>query len=149
MINIKFNKISFDDDKVLVQLITGELSNKEGKITTQTPVNAFMIDLELNGELLIPIKQSHQSILYLLNGAVTVNNKVNLRYAEDQIIQFNQDGDHIKIFANEKSKVLFLSGEPLKETVATYGPYVMNTQTELLEAMRDYQQGKMGFLPSV
>ena len=149
LVSNEINKISFDDDKVLVQLITGELSNKEGKITTQTPVNAFMIDLELNGELLIPIKQSHQSILYLLNGTVTVNNKVNLRHAENQIIQFNQDGDHIKIFANEKSKALFLSGEPLKETVATYGPYVMNTQTELLEAMRDYQQGKMGFLPSV
>lgn len=147
LVSNEINKISFDNDKVLVQLIAGELNNQEGKITTHTPVNAFMIDLESNGELLIPIKQSHQSILYLLNGAVTVNNKVNLRHAEDQIIQFNQDGDHIKVFANEKSKVLFLSGVPLKETVVTYGPYVMNTQTELLEAMRDYQQGKMGFLP--
>jgi redox-sensitive bicupin YhaK (pirin superfamily) len=42
--------------------------------------------------------------------------------------------------------LLFLSGEPINEKIATYGPYVMNTQTEILEAMRDYQMGKMGFL---
>ena len=149
LVSNEISEISFDDEKVVLQLITGELNNHVGKITTQTPVNAFMIDFKSNGELLFPIDQSHQSILYLLNGAVTVNNEVKLRYAESQVIQFNQDGDHIKIFANEKSKVLFLSGEPLREAVATYGPYVMNTQTELLEAMRDYQQGKMGFLPNV
>jgi len=42
--------------------------------------------------------------------------------------------------------LLFLSGEPINEKIATYGPYVMNTQTEILEAMRDYKMGKMGFL---
>jgi len=44
--------------------------------------------------------------------------------------------------------LLFISGEPLNEPVATYGPFVMNNQTELMEAMRDYQMGKMGFLPA-
>ena len=65
-----------------------------------------------------------------------------------QLMEFQQDGEGISIKAEEDSVLLFLSGEPIEETVATYGPYVMNSQTELLEAMRDYQMGKMGFLPA-
>ena len=62
------------------------------------------------------------------------------------MIEFNQDGEGIYIKGNETSKLLFISGEPLNEKVTSYGPYVMNTQTEIMEAMRDYQMGKMGFL---
>jgi redox-sensitive bicupin YhaK (pirin superfamily) len=70
-----------------------------------------------------------------------------LKLDENQLIQFNQDGEGVSIEAKEKSTLLFLSGVPFNEPVSTYGPYVMNTQTEILEAMRDYQMGKMGFLP--
>ena len=61
-------------------------------------------------------------------------------------ITFNQDGNAIHIEAKNKSTLLVLSGEPINEKVAQYGPYVMNTQTEIMEAMRDFQQGKMGYL---
>ena len=64
----------------------------------------------------------------------------------DQLAVFNTDGNAIKFSSNKKSKFIILSGEPINEKVAQYGPYVMNNQTELLEAMRDYQQGKMGYL---
>jgi redox-sensitive bicupin YhaK (pirin superfamily) len=83
----------------------------------------------------------------LLKGKAVINNEVLLELNKNQLIRFNQDGDGFAIKAVEDSLLLFLSGEPINEEVATYGPYVMNTQTELLEAMRDYQMGKMGFLP--
>ena len=62
------------------------------------------------------------------------------------MLTFNTDGEFIEIEAKNESTLLVLSGEPIKEKVAQYGPYVMNTQTEIMEAMRDYQKGKMGFL---
>ena len=62
------------------------------------------------------------------------------------MIAFHQDGDTIQFEAKTASTILILSGTPIKEKVRQYGPYVMNTQTEILEAMRDYQQGKMGHL---
>ena len=62
------------------------------------------------------------------------------------MVTFNTDGDLIEFEATEKSTLLILSGAPINEKVAQYGPYVMNTQTEILEAMRDFQQGKMGYL---
>jgi redox-sensitive bicupin YhaK (pirin superfamily) len=106
-----------------------------------------MIDAKEGGKEPIIFPDTHQGLLYLLKGAVTVNGQQNLQLDANQLIQFQQDGDGISIEVKSDSQLLFLSGEPFNEPVATYGPYVMNTQTELLEAMRDYQMGKMGFLP--
>jgi redox-sensitive bicupin YhaK (pirin superfamily) len=143
-----FNVISSEDGKVLVKVIAGNFNTIEGKITTQTPVNTYIIDMETSGVLSVPVDNLHHSMLYLLDGDVLVNQEIQLLKGKNQLLEFNTDGNQIIITANIKSKLLFLSGMPLNEKVVTYGPYVMTTQTELLEAMRDYQQGKMGFLPN-
>lgn len=143
-----FNIVTSADEKVEIKIIAGELDNKYGKIKTQTEVNALMIYMQKGGQYELTIPKSHQSAIYLLNGEVIINDSQELKLNDIQLIQFNQDGDGISIISNSESRLLFLSGEPFKEPVATYGPYVMNTQTEILEAMRDYQQGKMGFLPA-
>ena len=143
-----FNVTKSEDGKVFVQVIAGNFNAVEGKITTQTPVNTYMIDMEVGGTIHVPMDNLHQSMLYLLSGDVLVNKEVQLMKGENRLIEFNSDGNEIVITSNTKSKLLFLSGTPLKEKIANYGPYVMNTETELLEAMRDYQQGKMGFLPA-
>ena len=142
-----FQVVSSEDKKVNIHIIAGHLEGERGKIATQTSVNAFMIDIEEDGVYNIEVSQEHQSLLYLLNGNVMVNDDVELSVNKNQFIEFHQDGDHFSIEGNEKSKLLFLSGTPFKEKVVSYGPYVMNTQTEIMEAMRDYQTGKMGFLP--
>jgi redox-sensitive bicupin YhaK (pirin superfamily) len=62
------------------------------------------------------------------------------------IVHFKNDGEGISFEALEDTRILFLSGEPLNEPVVSHGPFVMNSQTEIMEAMRDYQKGKMGVL---
>ncbi|WP_298902084.1 pirin family protein [uncultured Psychroserpens sp.] len=143
-----FNVIFSEDRNVETRVIAGALNNSYGKIATQTPVNAFMIDAKAGGEEFISYSDTHQGLLYLLNGKVNVNNVEHIELDKNQLMEFNQDGEGFSIKAEKDSKLLFLSGAPIKEPVATYGPYVMNSQTELLEAMRDYQMGKMGFLPA-
>ncbi len=83
-----------------------------------------------------------------MKGKVLVNEVEALELDKNQLMEFQQDGDGFSIKAEAESILLFLSGEPIDESVSTYGPYVMNSQTEILEAMRDYQMGKMGFLPA-
>ena len=144
----EFNVIISEDKKVETRIIAGTLDNSFGRIATQTPVNAFMIDAKAGGQQTINFKSAQQGLLYLLNGKVVSNTSEILELDKNQLLEFNQDGDGFSIEAQTDSKILFLSGKPIDETVITYGPYVMNTQTELLEAMRDYQQGKMGFLPA-
>ncbi|WP_299887925.1 pirin family protein [uncultured Lacinutrix sp.] len=145
--NDEFNIVVSEDKKVNIQIIAGSLEGVHGKIGTQTSVNAYMINIEEGGKHNIEIDKSHQSLLYLLNGNVSVNDNHRLIQDEYQLIEFNQDGDGFNIEAHKGSKLLFLSGAPFHEKVKTYGPYVMNSQTEIMEAMRDYQMGKMGFLP--
>ncbi len=142
-----FRVVTSEDGKVETRIITGELDSTFGRIATQTSVNAFMIEAKEGGVQTISFSNSHQGMLYLLKGNVKVNGTDVLELNEDQFIQFNQDGQGFSIEANDNSLLLFLSGEPFNEPVSTYGPYVMNTQSEIMEAMRDYQTGKMGFLP--
>jgi len=144
----EFNVITSEDKKVETRIIAGAIDDTYGKIGTQTPINAFMITAKPGGQQSISFDSSHQGMLYLLKGKVSVNDSEILELNENQLIQFNQDGDGFSIEAETDSLLLFLSGEPIKETVASHGPFVMNTQTELMEAMRDYQMGKMGFLPA-
>lgn len=142
-----FRVVTSEDGKVDTRIITGNLNGTFGRIASQTAVNAFMIEANEGGEQTISFPDSHQGMLYLLKGNVKVNGSEVLELNQNQFIQFNQDGTGVSIEAGTSSLLLFLSGEPINEPVSTYGPYVMNTQSEIMEAMRDYQMGKMGFLP--
>lgn len=142
------NVIENDDKNISLKIVAGEQQGMYGRIKTQTPVNVYMLHSKGEGELDIDIPQSHETIVYLLDGEIEINGEKYLKKGEQQMITFNQDGTYFKLKSISESNVIILSGEPIKEKVSQYGPYVMNTQTEIMEAMRDYQQGKMGFLPN-
>ena len=147
--HIESDKIPFienSDKTIALKIVAGEQANERGFIKTQTPVNVFTAKTKGTGTMKVNIPKSHQSLIYLLNGEVAINNEVSLKKGALQMVTFNQDGDTIEFEAKMESNLLILSGEPIKEKIAQYGPYVMNTQTEIMEAMRDYQQGKMGHL---
>ncbi|WP_445749147.1 pirin family protein [Polaribacter sp.] len=139
-------KVFSYDEKVQLNVIAGEQSNKMGLIKTQTEVNVFSAIAQENGEMTIDIPENHQLLIYLLEGEILVNNLEILAKGENQMITFHQDGNSIQFKALKQSTILILSGEPINEKITQYGPFVMNTQTEILEAMRDYNQGKMGYL---
>lgn len=142
-----FPKVTSKDGDIQIQLIAGLLEGKEGSIKTQTPVNAFMLDVKDGGAYTLKFPRAHQALIYLIKGEAKINDDSTLKLDENQLLEFNQDGDGIAIYGKANSKLLFLSGVPFHEKVASWGPYVMNSQTEIMEALRDYQQGKMGFLP--
>jgi hypothetical protein len=135
-----------EDKKVQLNVIAGNQANEKGLIQTQTQVNVFTARVFENGKMEIELPENHQSLIYLLEGTLLVNNSEVLEKGAKQMITFNKDGNYIQFEAKKESTILLLSGEPINEKVSQYGPYVMNTQTEILEAMRDFQQGKMGHL---
>ena len=139
-------KLFSEDKKVQLNIVAGNQSTKSGLIKTQTEVNIFTSIAQENGEMSIDIPENHQSLIYLLEGEILVNDTEILKKGEHQMITFHQDGNSIKFKAKSQSTILILSGAPINEKVTQYGPFVMNTQTEILEAMRDYNEGKMGYL---
>lgn len=139
-------KIYSEDKKIQVNIIAGHQNSERGLIETQTEVNVFSANAKADGEITLDLPENHHSLVYLLEGELLVNGKELLQKGGNQMIVFNQDGNQISFKAKKESTLLILSGAPIKEKITQYGPYVMNTQTEILEAMRDYQQGKMGHL---
>ncbi|WP_420574066.1 pirin family protein [Kordia sp.] len=129
-----------------IKVVTGELNGQQGPASTFTEINAFIANLEAEDQITIPIPSHHQLLVYLLEGETRINDEHTLKLGKLQMLTFNKDGETIMLQANKNSTLLILSGEPIAEKVTSWGPYVMNTQTEIMEALRDYQQGKMGHL---
>jgi quercetin 2,3-dioxygenase len=127
-----------------VQVITGRFEDVKGPIRTLTPLQILRITIKAGATCTIPIPENYNVLLYLLDGKVTLQGYglVEGHYAAE----LNQDGEGCTITAKEDIRLLLLAGEPIDEEVSMYGPFVMNTQIEVMQAMRDYQQGKMGIL---
>ena len=136
--------MKLDDGKINLKVFAGELLGIRGPIPSATEVNAATIQFEEGGRISIPFPSNHNVLIYLLDGKITVDGFGMVEGLH--LIHFNNDGEGISALALEPTRVLLLSGVPLDEEVVSHGPFVMNTQTEILEAMRDYQMGKMGVL---
>lgn len=132
------------DGKSVLRLVSGELMSRKGPVKTTVNVVSAMIDIESGGKLEIPVAPGHNSLVYILKGSISVTG-YGLAEQHNAVV-FDKPGDAIEFTAIEKSTLLFLSGEPIGEKVVQHGPFVMNNQTQILEAMRDYQMGKMGML---
>ncbi len=133
-----------DDEKVRVNIFSGELLNVKGPVPSQAVVNAATLVFQQGGKISIPIPSNHNLFIYLLDGQLKVDGFGLVD--ELNLVHFKNDGEGIALEATQPTRVLLLSGEPLNEDVVSYGPFVMNTQTQIMEAMRDYQKGKMGVL---
>jgi redox-sensitive bicupin YhaK (pirin superfamily) len=132
------------DNLVTVSVVAGELGNVKGPIPATSPVNAATAEFKKAGEISIAIPASHHAFVYLLDGKLNIEG-YGLAEALHAIV-FANDGEGITLRALEDTRILLMTGEPIGEKVVAHGPFVMNNETQILEAMRDYQMGKMGML---
>ncbi|MBL7793533.1 MAG: pirin family protein [Saprospiraceae bacterium] len=130
------------DGLASLRVVAGQYRDIKGPARTFTPILALQVSLKEGGEIDIDLPADHNAFFYILDGNVQLNN--NFSYSDATLIHLRNDGEGILLKGLAASRILVLSGQPIDEPVAQYGPFVMNTQTELLEAMRDYQMGKMG-----
>ncbi len=136
--------IESEDGLVSIHIQAGELNGVKGTIPTFSAVNTFTVEMKKSGKYFFDIPASHNVFIYLLNGKVTVTGDGEV--AGNYAAIFNNDGNGFELTALEDTRLFVGTGEPLNEPIASHGPFVMNNQTELMEAFRDYQLGKMGVL---
>ena len=129
-----------------VRVIAGEFQGIKGPATTFTPVNLWDLALAKGGTTSFSLQEGHTALLLVVSGEVAVNGSKAVGAA--QLIVLDRKGESVSLEAAKDSKVLLMSGEPIAEPVVGYGPFVMNTQLEIRQAIRDYQEGKMGELPA-
>ena len=132
------------DGLTTVQVIAGKLNEVDGPIIPLSPVNTFTAEMKKGAKFFFTIPSSHNAFIYIMDGKVQVTG--DREVDEKYVAVFNNDGEGFELEATADTHLFIGTGEPLNEPVASHGPFVMNNQTELMEAFRDYQQGKMGVL---
>lgn len=136
-------KVVLPDNGGAVNVIAGDFNGNSGTAETYTDINLFNIKINSGANLTTGIPATHNTAVLVIEGGITVNGK---EIEEHSFILFENDGDEVEISAAKDSVLLLLSGEPINEPIASYGPFVMNTQAEIYEAMEEFQNGKYGVL---
>lgn len=132
-----------ETDGARVRVVAGHFGGHTGPAETPHPVTALHVQLSATGQVDVPLPAGHNALAYVLDGAVRVNAQP---VGGGTLVDFAPDGDGFTLHGDVPANVLVLSGAPIDEPVVQHGPFVMNTTTEILQAMRDYQMGKMGIL---
>jgi quercetin 2,3-dioxygenase len=127
-----------------VEVIAGEYQGSKGPASTFTPIQMYNAHLRQGGEAAFSFPETHNTGMLVIEGSVTVNGAS--KAPADHFVLFAKDGEAISIKADTDAVVLVLSGEPIDEPIASYGPFVMNTQKEIMQAIEDFNAGKFGFL---
>jgi len=127
------------------RIIAGSLNGSKGAAKTFTPLNVWDLELKAGQRVELPVPEGHNTAVVLRKGDTTVNGTAKLT-GEARIATLGPDGDTVTFEAAADSHLLLLSGEPINEPVASYGPFVMNTREEIMQAVADLKAGKFGQL---
>jgi len=133
-----------EDGLIKTKLVAGTYKDELGKIETESELLVLWSHAEQGGQQTFAIPDQMNAVVYVISGEVRLHNYGAI--SKKHLAVLYNDGDVITIDANESSQFLILAGEPHEEKVVQQGPFVMNTETQILEAIRDYQMGKMGVL---
>jgi len=145
--------LSSVDGGALLRVIAGEVAGHAGPGSTHTPITLVHATLSPGASLTLPWRQDFNALTYVLGGKGTVGDKG--RPIESGQLAVFGEGDTITIGADTRPEghtpnldVLLLGGQPIREPVVAYGPFVMNTRAELVKAFEDYQAGRLGTIPA-
>lgn len=141
--NVTIPKVPVDGG--FVEVIAGNFQGNQGKASTFTPVHMFNAHLAEGEKCEFSFPANYTTCLVVVEGEIRINESEEA-VPLDHFVLFENEGDTFHIEATENSKLLILSGEPIREPIASHGPFVMNTRQEIMQAFHDFEAGKFGEL---
>jgi len=143
IIHSKMGIYKLQDDKGVIEVIAGEFQGAKGPASTFTPMHVYNARLKKGAQVELNFPAGFNTGILVIEGSATINDS----YASaDHFVLFKNDGELIQIKNDEDAVLLVLSGEPINEPIAQYGPFLMNTWQELEQAIDDVNAGKFGVL---
>lgn len=139
----EFGQFILPDKKGVVEVIAGNFNNTNGPATSFTPIEMYNARLKKGAKLHLSFPENYNTGFMIVEGAVTVNGQ---SAAVDHFVLFANDGTDIYMEAAKDAIVLIMSGEPIREPIVPYGPFVMNNKQEIVDAYDDWNSGKFGVL---
>jgi len=135
------------DDRVRVKVIAGESLGAKAVIETRTPILYLHVTLQPGGTLIQPVPSAYHTLAYVIHGTPQAGASL-AGLTEGDLAIFDAQGDMVQLSlpadASGPADLLLIGGEPLNEPVARYGPFVMNTRAEIIQAVEDYKAGRFG-----
>ena len=128
------------DGCAVVHVIAGEALGAKAVIETRMPIGYLHWIFSPGASVDVPVPPDHAAYVYVFEGAVRVAG----REVKDGQLAILGDGNRVRLEASERAQTLLLTGVPLREPVVQYGPFVMNTEKEIVQAIEDYQAGRLG-----
>ncbi|MGE5701581.1 MAG: pirin family protein [Clostridia bacterium] len=139
----QMGRVELPDHGGTVRIIAGDFNGVKGPAQTFTPIHLFDIAFRENGVAAFTLPSTFNTAALVLRGTATINGTKTAK--EGDFILFDNVDGAIQITGHsDDTLVIVLSGEPIDEPVFQYGPFVMNSRDEIIEAIQDFQSGKMG-----
>jgi redox-sensitive bicupin YhaK (pirin superfamily) len=139
----KLTLVRSADGRAFVRLVAGDLGGHAGPGSTHTPIVYAHATLEPGARLSLEWSDVFNALVYVLDGSVRVGGDTRPVQAH-QLAVLGRTGETVAVEADDHSEILLLGGRPIREPVAWYGPFVMNTKQEILDAIDDFEAGKLG-----
>jgi len=144
LLNSDIPVVSLGDGAGNLRVIAGSFHGIRGPARTFTPVNVWDVRVNQGHQVELTVPSGYTTALAILRGKVSVQSSKEAGQAE--LVIFEREKDRVIVEAKENSVLLLLNGEPINEPIAGYGPFVMNSEDEIAQAITDYQNGKMGHI---
>ncbi|MEW4924633.1 pirin family protein [Algibacter sp. 2305UL17-15] len=142
--NADITKVALPNAEGEVEVIAGEFHGQKGTASTFSPIHMYNVKLKKGAKTQFAFPENYTTAMLMVEGDAKVNGDTNA--PQDHFVMFSNDGASFTVEALNDTVILVLSGEPINEPIAAHGPFVMNTQEELIEAFQDFNTGKFGYL---
>ena len=142
--NDRIPTVALEDNAGLVRVIAGDYAGHTGPARTFTPMNLWDVRLNAGGSTAFTVPADYTTGLFVLRGRIALEDGEQV--GDAQLAVLEREGDKFIVEATEDTTLLVLNGQVIAEPVVGYGPFVMNTQEEIQQAISDYQSGRMGRL---
>lgn len=144
IVNADMSRYKIDEEGSEIEIVAGEYKGVKSDTHTYSPMHVYNAKLKEGAEAEFAFPDGYSTALLVIEGSIEVNGSH--KVPTDHFVLMERQGENFTIKAESDAVILVLGGEPLNEPIAAYGPFVMNTQKELIQAFDDFQAGKFGFL---
>lgn len=141
-----FPVVKLPHDAGSARIVAGEFCGVKGPATTFTPINLYDLRLRAGHHVRLRLHDGYTAAFFMLKGGSVVNGEKTVR--EHELVVFERKGDDVEIEATTDALVVVMNGQPIDEPIAGYGPFVMNTEREIRQAIEDMRAGRLGKKPA-
>lgn len=140
----EMGKHQLPNEAGLIEVISGTYQGTQGAASTHSPIYLMNARLNQGGEASFSFPEGYTTAVLVIQGSIRIQGQ---DISTDQLVKFGREGETFQIMATAPDTIaLVMSGEPLREPIAAYGPFVMNTKAEIMQAFEDFNRGRFGFL---